>query len=236
MKSALAVSLLAFCASHSVLAAPAARAIEATLVETAENYETSLQQPDLPPIALLEDLLPEESQHHDDSDPLPQEAQPFDLFGPPPIFDPEEPRPQSIFITPQGDVWNALPKPPPISFTRPERLSAFDAGIHPKDSPYPPDFLEPEHDPRFYPCPMWHTLFKLSAAITVLLFAATASTMIIERMIAHFWRRARGRRSSQSRGILEVDPLLDEKRRSRSDSTRSSIWSRSQSPPKISLA
>ena len=242
MQSKIAISLLALGAAQRVLAAPVGASVEQDrkfdLVDSAAGYEASLLTsatrtvvPTDEARATIEEVL---TSTLPEAEPLSEEASPLDFIMPPPIFDPAEPRPLSIFVTEDGEVRD-LPKPPPISFTRPERLSAYDAGNQPKDTPYPPDFVEYERDPAFYPCPQWQSMAKTAIALVAFLVAAASLVLLTERAVARVWF-GRSRRPSQSSGILEADPFLDPKRRqSMSGSIRDPIWSRSPSPPKMML-
>lgn len=233
-------SILAIYASSVAFAAP----LEPTnsdfsIVDSAERYEASLQQISLPSVTTPEEVIPTRLQEAtgEGGFPMPPGAQPIGLLTPPPIFDPPEQRPESIFAVAEEGLQNLLPKPFSVSGARPEHLSDFDGGNQPKNTPYPPDFSDLARDAGMYSCTLWQTLLKVTGAIIFVIFVSTALALLLERLFTCRRGRSATARINQHGGILEEELLLDEKhRRSRSNSPRPAVWSGTLSAGKISMA
>ncbi|MCJ1444965.1 MAG: hypothetical protein MMC23_005469 [Stictis urceolatum] len=121
---------------------------------------------------------------------------------PPPIFDPPEPRPDTIFDSPSDPSENIL-RPPPIPLNRMEHMSPFDgAHAHPDDTPYRPDASD-------VACSFGMQMFKLSAGILGLLAVVYCFVAVGEKILRCFTRVFRRRRSDS--GQIRLDETTIEK-------------------------
>jgi len=159
---------------------------------------------------------------------------------PPPIFDPPEARPETIFDAPPGDHHDSFIKPPPLPAHRMEHLSAFDgAHAHPEVSVYQASAADSEA-----PSCSWQlTILKVIASITILIAAAFAVVYVGESVWTFCLRTYRGRsKSDMEAGEIRLDEetnLVEEFEKESTalaaDSSVSAMWPRSRSASKANM-